>query len=520
MDKKVWIALILSMAVLFLYPYFIQQFYPQIQPQEKAQETQQAQQPATGAVAASPALPVAEPVKEELTAVETPLFKAVFSSAGGSIRNFELKRHTDGIDGGKAVNVTDLVATENSFKTQLDINGVAENILFTPSKASISIEEAGKGELTYIGRSSTGATIEKKYLFSGDTYAISTVLKASNPTASAISLRADTVLSSKVSGTDETGYHQGPIVKTNDKLLRQDEDEARLTGAAKPKWLGLENKYFLSALIPADEGQLSWITEVPVAGQSRATLQFPVTLAPGASATLNYNSFIGPKEYDRLVKQKNGLEEAIEFGWFDWIAKPFLVVLNFFERYLGNYGIAIIILTVIVKVLFYPLTKKSLNSMREMQKMQPQLAALKEKYKNDKDKMNKELMELYKRYKINPLGGCLPMLLQIPVFIALYEVLYVAIELRHAPFYLWIHDLSAKDPYYITPLLMGATMFIQQKMTPSTVDPAQQKIMMFMPVIFTFMFLNFPSGLVLYWLVNNVLSIGQQYFIYKTPARA
>jgi YidC/Oxa1 family membrane protein insertase len=154
--------------------------------------------------------------------------------------------------------------------------------------------------------------------------------------------------------------------------------------------------------------------------------------------------------------------------------------------------------------------------MKEMQKVQPQIAALRERYKDDKEKMNRELMELYKRYKINPVGGCLPMILQIPVFIALYNVLSASIELRHAPFALWIYDLSAKDPYYVTPILMGATMLVQQKMTPSTVDPMQAKVMLIMPVVFTFMFLSFPSGLVIYWLINNVLSIAQQYYIQKT----
>jgi len=202
------------------------------------------------------------------------------------------------------------------------------------------------------------------------------------------------------------------------------------------------------------------------------------------------------------------------------MAKPMLVVLNFVEKYLGNYGLAIILVTIIIKLIFYPLSKHSLKSMRDMQQLQPQLAALKEKYKDDKDKMNKELMGMYKRYKVNPLGGCLPMVLRIPVFIALYEVLYVAIELRHAPLFFWIHDLSAKDPYYITPLIMGATMFLQQKMTPSTMDPNQAKIMLIMPVVFTFMFLSFPSGLVLYWLVNNILTVGQQYYIQKSPSKA
>ncbi|MCK5236417.1 MAG: membrane protein insertase YidC, partial [Deltaproteobacteria bacterium] len=171
--------------------------------------------------------------------------------------------------------------------------------------------------------------------------------------------------------------------------------------------------------------------------------------------------------------------------------------------------------TVLIKILFYPLTKHSLKSMKKMSVLTPQLQLLKKKYKDDKQRQNKETMELYRRHKVNPLSGCLPMLMQMPVFIALYEVFYVAIELRHAPFMLWIVDLSAKDPYYITPIVMGISMFVQQKMTPSAMDPMQQKMMLFMPVVLTFVFLNFPAGLVLYWLTNNILSIAQQYKIHR-----
>ncbi|MBI5233265.1 MAG: membrane protein insertase YidC, partial [Deltaproteobacteria bacterium] len=248
---------------------------------------------------------------------------------------------------------------------------------------------------------------------------------------------------------------------------------------------------------------------------AKAVLTHTLLLGPGQGQDFRFSAYLGPKLYDMLVSKNMGLEEAIEFGMVDFMAKPLLVVLNFFERFLANYALAIILLTCIIKVAFHPLTKQSLNSMKEMQKISPQVMAVRQKYKGDKEKMNKELMELYKRYKINPLAGCLPIIVQIPVFIALYEVLSVAIELRHAPFMLWIADLSAKDPLYITPILMGGTMFIQQKMTPTTMDPAQAKIMLFMPAIFTVMFLNFPSGLVLYWLVNNIITITQQYYIHK-----
>jgi len=235
-----------------------------------------------------------------------------------------------------------------------------------------------------------------------------------------------------------------------------------------------------------------------------------------------------------LKKFGRDLDQAINFGWTDIIAKPLLYLLRFFYEYIHNYGLSIILLTILVKGLFWPLTHKSYKSMKEMQKLQPRMAKLREKFKNDKQKLNQEMMSLYKTYKVNPMGGCLPMVIQIPVFFALFRVLGGCIELRHAPFALWINDLSAPGrlfnfPFqipFMTPpygipvltLLMGASMFLQQKMTPTPGDPMQAKIMMFLPVIFTFMFINFPSGLVLYWLVNNLLSIGQQYRIHRQPA--
>jgi YidC/Oxa1 family membrane protein insertase len=241
-----------------------------------------------------------------------------------------------------------------------------------------------------------------------------------------------------------------------------------------------------------------------------------VSVAPGQAASVNYSIYYGPKDLDILKAQGNRLEEAIDYGWFAPIAKPLVYALKFLYKYTGNYGVAIIVITCILKLIFFPLTHKSYKSMKEMQKLQPKMAELKEKFKNDRDAMNKAVMELYKTHKVNPMGGCLPMVVQIPVFFGLYRALMYSIELRHAPFMLWITDLSAKDPYYVTPIIMGVTMFIQQKMTPSNMDPVQAKMMLALPVVFTFMFLNFPAGLVVYWLVNNVLTIAQQMYINKT----
>jgi YidC/Oxa1 family membrane protein insertase len=268
-------------------------------------------------------------------------------------------------------------------------------------------------------------------------------------------------------------------------------------------------------------------------GQIQGTyMSSPVSVNAGQTVSAGFQLYFGPRDLGILKELGLKLERAVYFGWTDIIAKPLLYVLWFFNEYLHNYGISIILLTILIKILFWPLTHKSYKSMKEMQKLQPRMAKLREKYKDNREQMNKELMGLYKTYKVNPMGGCLPMVIQIPVFFALFRILGDSIELRHAPFFLWINDLSAPDrlfqfpfsipfmsPPYGIPmltLLMGASMFLQQKMTPTPGDPTQAKIMMFLPIIFTFMFVNFSSGLVLYWLVNNILSIGQQYRVNKS----
>ncbi len=255
------------------------------------------------------------------------------------------------------------------------------------------------------------------------------------------------------------------------------------------------------------------------------------TIQPGNQTSFEYEIFFGPKSMAVLKDVGHDLNKALDFGMFDFIAKPLLWFMNFIFSLIPNYGIAIIVLTMLTKIVLWPLGSKSYKSMNEMKRLQPLMAEIREKYKNDKKQMNQEIMSLYRTYKINPMGGCLPMVLQIPVFFALYRMLYQAIELRHAPFLLWINDLSAPDrlfnfgfsipfmqPPYGIPVLtviMGATMLLQQKMSPPPGDPTQAKMMMLMPIVFTVIFINFSSGLVLYWLINNILSIGQQVYIQK-----
>jgi len=283
------------------------------------------------------------------------------------------------------------------------------------------------------------------------------------------------------------------------------------------KWFSFGGEYFSAMLIPppaAKEVALS------VKGDEkdtlRATISPPaVTIGAQETAKIAYRAYLGPKDERQLKAIGVEAEKLVNFGWFTVVAKPLLWLINQTHSVTKNFGIDIILISILIKLIFLPLTQISFKSMKEMQKVQPEMNRLREQYKNDKARLQQEIMLLYKRRKVNPMSGCLPMVIQIPVFIALYNALQNTIEMRHAPFFLWIQDLSGKDPLYITPLIMGATMVIQQKMTPTAADPAQAKMFLLMPVMFTFLFLSFPSGLVLYWMVNNILSIAHQYYLNK-----
>ena len=244
------------------------------------------------------------------------------------------------------------------------------------------------------------------------------------------------------------------------------------------------------------------------------------TVAPGQSRALTVPLYAGPQEQEKLAKLAPGLELTVDYGWLTVIAVPLFAVLSWVQHLVKNWGIAIIVLTVFIKLLFYPLAQAGYRSMAKMRVVAPKLQRLKEQYGNDKQKMQQAMMELYRTEKINPLGGCFPILIQIPVFISLYWVLLASVELRHAPFFGWIHDLSAPDPWFVLPVLMGATMIIQTKLNPEPPDPVQAKVMKIMPLAFSVFFFFFPAGLVLYWLVNNILSIAQQWHINRVLERA
>jgi YidC/Oxa1 family membrane protein insertase len=293
--------------------------------------------------------------------------------------------------------------------------------------------------------------------------------------------------------------------------------QAQLPGG----WVAMIQHYFLSAWVPNPNLTHTYSTRVTGQGFNIAGFTSPPLLVdPGQKGQTGAQFYVGPKDQYRLAEIAPHLDLSVDYGWLWWIAQPLFWLLHQLHSLVGNWGVAIILLTVIIKGAFFRLSATSYRSMANMRRVQPQLIELRERYADDKAKQSQEMMNLYKKEKINPLGGCLPILVQMPVFIALYWVLMESVELRQAPFALWIRDLSLMDPYFVMPLLMGASMWFMQKLNPPPPDPMQAKIMQWLPVIFTFFFLWFPAGLVLYWLVNNLLSIAQQWYITRQIERA
>ncbi|TAN46132.1 MAG: membrane protein insertase YidC [Nitrospirae bacterium] len=513
MEKRMFLAIIISVAILIGSQYFYMQFMPPPPPHDnttlsekhtKENQTQPQKQTAVNAEALNhtkqvPDKPAAPATVKEVK-VETDLYTVVLTSQGASIKSVGLKRYKDK-DGKPIVLKSD--DTLRPLSVGHDDGFGLSGALFGTAGGNIILESQAKPASVVFEYSAEGRFIRRTYTFSPGTYAIDVKDETSGMPSYWVALGKDFGIYEK-----DDSVHFGPVV-----LRDTDRDEYTHGKVKEPKiynagvkWLAQEDKYFFASIIPKGALQETkiWDRQNDIA----AAIKF-------GSGSNNYMFYAGPKEHEDLKKLGVGLEHIVDFGMFSILALPLFWLLKVFYNVTHNYGVAIAIVTVLVRIPFIPIINKGQASMKRMQEIQPKMAELKEKYKKDPQKMQKETMELYKKHKVNPFGGCLPMLLQIPVFFALYKVLLLAIELRNAPFALWITDLATKDPYYVLPIIMGATMVIQQKMTPSAMDPMQQKMMMLMPVVFTFMFLTFPSGLVLYWLVNNVLSIIQQYFANK-----
>jgi len=541
MEKRAIIAALLMAGLLIAYQtFFMQSPETPLAPKAEAPGPKPGASPVPAPVAVAVPSPVPVAAVPLRTArVDGPLYMAQVSSRGGDLSAWELDYR-----GLKPMIVPGLMGPRG---ITIERAGQPPRVVeFSLSRESLDLgRAAARGEITLVGDDGFGLRITETLRFRADGYDVERVLRIENQgraaQAAEIVIGWGAPLTWPKDVTEKfQGQHPTRVVRAVNGSARHEDLAKTADLIGDGQWIGLESEWYLSALVPQTpgfrlaEGKAGDTVYVAV----RAAL--PV-LEPGKSWDGRVLAYVGPKEYDRLKALGFGLEKAVYFGGFplplsygglpmEWIAVPILWLLRWFYGYTYNYGVAIILLTVITKVVFFPLTLKSMRSMKAMQALQPQINALRSKYKSDPQRIQRETMELYREHRVNPLGGCLPMVVQIPVFYALYVSLSVAVEMQNAPFVcfgrlfgmdLWICDLAAQDPTYVLPILMGVSMFVQQKMTPTMGDPRQAKMMLFMPVVFTFMFLSLPSGLVLYWTLSNVFQITQQLYMERggVPAK-
>ncbi len=543
---RTFLAIIISFLILIGYQYFFVGFGPTEVPVVDSITEEQSVAPAApatapAAIAAAPAAASAQPASQAIMErpdrdarkllVDTDFYTATLSEDGGSVSSFVLKDYKETNEPDSLGMQMVKVDGNQGYPLEFSWGSVAPVATFYAADSDEVRFQGNKANLVMTGHGN-GLEIERNYSFSKDSYLMNLVVRVKNVSSGVLQGAAalhQTGTPFREATSANRFLFTGPAYCAADSLEEVDSDDFEngpQTITAQMDWAAYEGTYFMNAILPHADSMQSLTMESGGEDIVKMSVNSSLdTLQPGEEKVYSYQLYFGPKKLDILDAVGSNLEKAVNFGWFDVIAQPTLFLLNFFYGIFKNYGIAIILVTIIFKAVFWPITQKGLKSMKNMQKLQPKMVKLKEKYKSDPAKMNQEVMNLYKTYKVNPLGGCLPMVLQIPVFFALYKVLLMCVELRHAPFMLWITDLSAPDrlsigfdiPYVggipVLTLLMGGSMFLQQKMTPTTADPTQAKIMMFLPVVFTFMFVNFASGLVLYWFVNNLLAIFQQQMI-------
>ncbi|MEW6416983.1 MAG: membrane protein insertase YidC [Nitrospirota bacterium] len=522
MEKRALLAIALAFIILLLYQYFFIKPQPQqVQKQAKVEKKEVPKEPEQ-VMPAEISIPKGIPSEEKEIRVETELYSTVFTTRGGTIKYYEIKPYKDK-EGRNVVLLKNpgLISPLGiGSKDDFDLSGVN----FSVTGKDITLNKDNKSGSLVFEYADSGLSVKRVYTFHNDSYRIDIKDEVSGLSDYWITIGTDF----GIHNNKDTSAHIGPVLLKETDRLEFNAKKLNETRSYKEglKWIAQEDKYFFASLVP-----LTTMDEAKVWKMKDS----PVIAFKGKPGINSFILYAGPKEYDRLKALNAGLEHIVDFGFFSVIAVPLFWVLKLFYKLIGNYGWAIILLTVIIRIPFIPLVNKSQKAMKRMQEIQPRMAEIREKYKKDPQRLQKEMMELYKKYKVNPLGGCLPMLLQIPIFFALYKILLIAIELRGTPFMLWIKDLSAPDTLFghipswfpliggfaigPLPILMGATMLIQQKMTPTSMDPTQNKMMMLMPIVFTFLFLNFASGLVLYWLMNNIFSIAQQFYANKKLAK-
>ncbi len=489
----------------------------------------------TGKLAAPPvAVPgdAAAPAKGETVRVRTDLIAAEIDTQGGTLKRLELLKHKDSADPNRSFV---LFGPEHQYEAQSGLTGDSgpnHRTLWRSHSLEYALDarnDAIKVRLSSAGRD--GVSVDKIYTFRRDSYVIDVSLEIRNqgpaPVAPYAYLQfthdgkpaADAnTLAQSFGAQSFIGFAVYTAEKAFEKIHPSDIDKGKIDAQKRAEngWLSLVQHYFVAAALVPNKVAREYAFEKRADGIYVGRVLVPVApIAPGASARVTVPLYAGPQEQRRLKAAAPGLDLVVDYGWLTIIAWPLFWLLEKLHDLTGNWGVAIILLTVLIKLLFFPLSAASYKSMAKMKLVTPRLTKIREMYGHDRQKMNQAMMELYKTEKINPLGGCFPIVVQIPVFIALYWVLLGAIELRHAPFILWIKDLSALDPYYVLPILMTATMVLQTKMNPVPPDPVQAKVMQFMPFVFSIFFFFFPAGLVLYWLVNNILSILQQWQIQR-----
>ncbi len=535
MDKRTIMAFGLILVLLVVFNMYFTPKTPQQTPEKIQPQAETKNQPLTDAPSKPAAAETKEPVrgggsstaqketalaKAETKAakyfpVETPYMKVTLSDLGGAISSVELKKYKATVKGDKNKEMIEDIRPY-AYVPQITKNGAAyDNVYFKTDKESLMVTDKPE-TITLTGTLLDGSKIKKIYTFNKDNYTID--IKYELESIDIKDIYYDFTL---VSDKRESSYiFKGPFVY--DKKLQQiDKIKDAMNFNKDYAYAGFDEGFFTFIWIPESDSK-------PALTVLKTEKNIPVIRCFSDKSSLTGKLYFGPKESKTLQSLNVKAEKIIDFGWFDIIAKPLILGLKLSNRFTHNYGIDIILLAILIQLIFHPLNVKSYKSMKKMQELQPLIKQLKEKYPNDKQKLNQEMMQIYKTKGINPMGGCLPMIIQLPVFIALYKGLSGAIELRHAPFMLWINDLSAAEdlfsftamgftlPVRVLPLVMGITQFIQQKMTPTAAaDPMQEKMMLLMPIVFLFIMWGFPSGLVLYWLTNNVFSIGRQYYLNK-----
>jgi YidC/Oxa1 family membrane protein insertase len=566
-QRNLFLAILLSIVILLGFQYFYEA--PRVErqkaelAQQRAEEQVTAPAPTTPEGLTAPGAPVAVPAgprdRGEVLAdgqrvrIETPRLHGSINTIGGRIDDLTLADyHVDPKPGSPEIVLLSPAGAAQPYYAEFGWVPAAGTNQPTPGSTTRWTAAGGPlrpdSPVTLTWDNGQGLVFERTIAIDAD-YMFTVTQRVRNTTGQPVSLVPYSLISRH--GTPPTlGYyilHEGPLGVFDGALKEYKyndiQADAPVQNASTGGWMGITDKYWLVSLIPESQDRVEARIRHTVAnGQDRYQVDYtgqPVTIDPGQTVENTDRLFAGAKQVrllDAYAEKLNipHFDLAIDFGWFYFLTKPFFYALDMLGRLFGNFGVAILVFTVFIKALFFPLANKSYRAMSKMKALQPEMTKLRERFGEDRQRMSQEMMALYKREKVNPVSGCLPIVIQIPVFFALYKVLFVTIEMRHAPFFGWIHDLSAPDPTSLLnlfgllpfttptflhigvwPIIMGITMFLQQKMNPAPPDPVQQKIFTFLPLVFTFMLASFPAGLVIYWAWNNALSILQQWLIMR-----